>query len=509
MTISTDIIIDSTHRSGNSKFIEKSMANILVIDDDLIFNELMQAQITKLGYDCDTAESLYYGLSSAENTPYDIIFLDVTLPDGNGLAKIQDFKKFKSSPEIVIITGQGDPEGAELAIKNGAWDYIQKPTSLNTVHLTISRALQFRINKSRSGPKQAIVRNGIIGNSQPLMLCLEHLVQVSQGKNNVLITGETGTGKELFARAVHMNSTRAKNQLIVADCTSIPETLAESLLFGHLKGSFTGANARTLGLFMQADGGTLFLDEIGDLSLPVQKSFLRVLQERKVKPIGGKNEMPCDFRLVSATNRNLEKMVTKGTFRKDLYYRLSTSNINLPPLRDRKDDVLPLLDYYLPISCKELNTDLKSYSQDFLEALINYNWPGNIRELINAINTSCSKAMNEDELFIHHLPTDIRAYLAKIKLSAFDRKKANKLEEQQTVETLIRIKKNPQGDYPTYKEARRRIVDNMEKVYFDDLLAHTKKDISKAIQVSGLSRARLYELLKKHSISLKNYNLSN
>jgi len=485
------------------------MAKILVIDDDLIFNELIQAQINKLGYDCDTSVSLYQGLSSAENIPYDIIFLDVTLPDGNGLAKIQDFKTVKSTPEIVIITGQGDPEGAELAIKSGAWDYIQKPTSLNTVKLTLDRALQFRINKTRSGKKQAIVRNGIIGNSQQLLQCLEHLVQVSRGKNNVLITGETGTGKELFARAVHMNSSRAKNQLIVADCTSIPETLAESLLFGHMKGSFTGANARTLGLFMQADGGTLFLDEIGDLSLPVQKSFLRVLQERKVKPIGGKNEMPCDFRLVSATNRNLEKMVAKGTFRKDLYYRLSTSNIHLPPLRDRKDDISSLLDHYLPIFCNELNVDVKSYSQEYVEALLSYNWPGNIRELINAINTSCATGMNDDELCVHHLPTDIRAYLAKIKLSTFDRKKTNKLADQQTVEALIRIRKNPQGDYPTYKEARRRIVDNMEKVYFDDLLAHTKKDISRAIEVSGLSRARLYELLKKHSISLKNYNLSN
>jgi two-component system NtrC family response regulator len=202
-------------------------------------------------------------------------------------------------------------------------------------------------------------------------------------------------------------------------------------------------------------------------------------------------------------------MVAKGTFRKDLYYRLSTSNIHLPPLRDRKDDIPPLLDHYLPIFCKELNVDVKSYSQDYVEALLSYNWPGNIRELISAINTSCATGMNDDELCVHHLPTDIRAYLAKIKLSTFDRKKANKLADQQTVETLIRIRKNPQGDYPTYKKARRRIVDNMEKVYFDDLLAHTKKDISRAIEVSGLSRARLYELLKKHSISLKNYNLSN
>jgi len=485
------------------------MAKILVIDDDLIFNELMQAQIARLGYDCDTADSLYQGLTYAENVPYDIIFLDVTLPDGNGLSKIQNFKTLESSPEIVIITGKGDPEGAELSIKNGAWDYIQKPTSINTVKLIISRALQFRVNKSRSEHKKNIVRNGIIGNSQQLLQCLEHLAQVSRGKNNVLITGETGTGKELFARAVHMNSPRAKNQLIVADCTSIPETLAESLLFGHMKGSFTGADTRTLGLFMQADGGTLFLDEIGDLSMPVQKSFLRVLQERKVKPIGGKNETPCDFRLVSATNRNLEKMVTKGTFRKDLYYRLSTSNIHLPPLRDRKDDILPLLDYYLPISCKELNSDLKGYSQDYVEALLSYNWPGNIRELINSISTSCAKAVNEDELCVHHLPTDIRAYLAKIKLSSLDRNKLTKSTEQKTVETFIRIKKNSLGNYPTYKEARRRIVDNMEKVYFDDLLAHTKKDIAKAIKVSGLSRARLYELLKKHSISVKNYNLSN
>ncbi len=486
------------------------MAEILVIDDDLIFNELMEEQISRLGNDCDTVASLYKGISKAQKAAYDIIFLDVTLPDGNGLSEIQALRNCGSAPEIVILTGYGDPEGAEVAIKNGAWDYIQKPASINTIQLTISRALRYRLSKLQSENSKNVVRNGIIGKSSKKKKGLDHVAQAASSSINVLITGDTGTGKEVFAKAIHLNSKRAGHPFIVADCTSIPETLAESLLFGHQKGAFTGASANSLGLFLQADEGTLFLDEIGDLSLPVQKSFLRVLQERKFRPLGAKEERQSRFRLISATNRNLEKMVTQGVFRKDLYYRLRTIHIHLPSLRERMEDIPLLLDYYIPRVCKEMDIKPKKYSKEFLNACLEYDWPGNVRELVNAVSNSCSNALNDNELYIYHLPVEIRVHLAKRNMNlnadndaAFNNPAVpgNALSPEAAPVSYAA----GTGSFPTYKESRRTVVDQMESRYLRELLKHSSRDFKKACNASGLSRARLYELLKKHSISTKHH----
>lgn len=478
------------------------MAEILVIDDDLIFNELMEEQISRLGHDCDTVSSLYKGISRAREGAYDIVFLDVTLPDGNGLSEIQAFKNAGSSPEIVILTGYGDPEGAEVAIKNGAWDYIQKPASINTIQLTISRALRYRWSKLQSESSRKVVRHGIIGNSAKIKECMEHIAQAAASSINVLITGDTGTGKEILAKAIHLNSNRAGNPFIVADCTSIPETLAESLLFGHQKGAFTGASTKSPGLFMQADEGTLFLDEIGDLSLPVQKSFLRVLQERKFRPLGAKEEKQSKFRLISATNRNLEKMIAEGVFRKDLYYRLRAIHIHLPPLRERMEDIPLLLDHYIPRACKEMDIKTKKYSREYLNACLEYDWPGNVRELVNAVNNSCSNAINDNELFLYHMPVEIRVHLArkKVHISAVNEEAVQSVAPSSQAVTVSYAGAE---SFPTYKESRRAVVDQMESVYLRELLKHSSRDFKEACKVSGLSRARLYELLKKHSISVK------
>lgn len=481
------------------------MAETLVIDDDLIFCEIMQEQISRMGHDCDTASSLQQGITQARKNSYDVVFLDVTLPDGNGLKEIQSFKKLTSHPEIVIITGYGDPEGAEVAIKDGAWDYIQKPATVNTIKLTISRVLRYRVSKTHSETNNKLIRNSIVGNSPRIRECLELVSQAAAGNINVLITGETGTGKEVFAKTIHINSKRSDKSFVVADCTSIPETLAESLLFGHQKGSFTGATANNCGLFMQADQGTLFLDEIGDLSLAVQKSFLRVLQERKFRPLGSKEEKQSEFRLISATNRNLEKMITEGVFRKDLYYRLRTMNIHLPPMRERKEDILPLLDYYVPRVCEEMDISPKKVSGEFLDACLNYTWPGNVREFVNTVNIACSNALDDDTIFVYHLPMEIRVYLAKNNVRSGYEEVSHQpamVRQENNCEPQIRARPDK---YPTYKQSRREVVDRMESRYLRELIQYTSKDFQKACKVSGLSRARLYELLKKHSISIKHF----
>lgn len=481
------------------------MADILVIDDDPIFNELMEEQIARLGHDCDKATHLHQGISKVKKGMYDIVFLDVTLPDGNGLSEIQAFKTSSSTPEIIVITGYGDPEGAEVAIKNGAWDYIQKPASINTIQLTVSRALRYRISKLQSEYSKKVIRNGIIGNSPKVKDCLDLVSQAAASNMNVLLTGDTGTGKEMFAKAMHLNSKRAGNPFIVVDCTSIPETLAESLLFGHQKGSFTGANTNKLGLFEQADEGTLFLDEIGDLSLTIQKSFLRVLQERKFRPLGSKEEKQSRFRLISATNRNLEKMVTDGVFRKDLYYRLRTMHVHLPPLRERKEDISLLLEHYIPIICEEMDVKTKTYSSEFLEACLSYDWPGNVRELVNTVNIACSNALNDDEIFMYHLPVEIRVYMAKKNMNGTEVNEGPGLILGNTQDVESVVYPSNSESYPSYKECRCQVVDKMESRYLRSLLKFSSGDFKKACKVSGLSRARLYELFKKHSISVKNF----
>lgn len=480
---------------------------ILVIDDEVIFSKKMKKQITNLGYKCDKAFNLYNGLLKAKNKPYDAIVIDDHLPDGNVVEKIGEFNSCRSSPEIIIVTAESDPNAAELSIKKGAWDYIPKSVSLDVLQSVLTNIFQYRMGKNKTGKQQKIIRNGIIGKSYKLLKCLDTIAKVAKGEKSVLITGETGTGKELFAKAVHMNSNRAEKMLIVADCTSIPEALAESLLFGHLRGSFTGANNSTIGFFLQADKGTLFLDEIGELSLSLQKSFLRVLQEKKVRPIGSIKEIPCDFRLVSATNRDLESMFSKGLFRKDLYYRLNTTVIHLPPLRERKDDIELLLKHNLQKICTKEDTKPKTYSRGFAEALYNYRWPGNVRELINVIETVCTNASEDDELRVHHLPSNIRAILTKKKLKSGENKNTSTFHTKTTPETVnaaIRINAEQKGKFPTFKESRKKIINELEKAYIEELLAYTNKDFSKACHVSGLSRARLYELLKKHSVLTKN-----
>jgi len=466
------------------------MANVLIIDDDEMLCEILSRRIMDLGHTAETALTLKNGVWMASSKRYDVVFLDVFLPDGNGLNQMPFIQATPSKPEIIIITGAGDPNAAELAVNSGAWDYIQKPFSKNQVTLQLVRALEYREQKSDPQASKVLKRDGLIGSSHQMNACLALLAQTVHSNANVLITGETGTGKELFARAIHDNSLRANRNFVVVDCTVLPEKLAESVLFGHEKGSFTGADKTHVGLIKQADGGTLFLDEVGELPLSIQKTFLRVLQERRFRPVGGKQETVSDFRLVAATNRNIENIVRSSEFRQDLLFRLRSFTIELPPLRDRIRDIGEIAMFHVAKICKRHGIETKSFSPDFFEMLTAYTWPGNIRELVNTLEMVVSVDPLNPILFAKHLPNYIRTNLLRSSVS----KEACISENEE--KAFQRPKR-----FPKLKNWREKSIAEIEKQYLNDLMALTKGNIKDACQTSGLGRARLYELMKKYNIS--------
>jgi len=463
------------------------MATILIIDDDKLICEWIANVVTRLGHHPESAHLIREGLRKAHSEPYDIVFVDVQMPDGNGLEIIPDLKAVRSSPEVIVITGLGDPDEAELAIKCGAWDYLEKPASFDAIKLPILRALEYRAERKPGKSLTVLKRNGIIGDSKKITSCLELLVQAAGSDANVLITGETGTGKELFAKFVHYNSSRAKGNFVVVDCTALPETLVESVLFGHARGAFTGAETSEEGLIKQADGGTLFLDEIGELPSLIQKKFLRVIQEHRFRPVGGRREIESDFRLVAATNRDLEIMVRQGRFREDLFFRLRTLAIESPPLREIPEDIKKLTSFYIHDLCERFGIVEKRASPEFWEIVAEYKWPGNVRELIQALEKALLSAKDEPMLFPKHLPTHIRIQVAR---NSFPLKPESKTKP----EVRSSVPKAP----PKLKEVRAAAVVEAERLYLKDLISFTGGNSGKACRISGLSRSRFYTLLRKH-----------
>ncbi|MBI9082025.1 MAG: sigma-54-dependent Fis family transcriptional regulator [Desulfobacterales bacterium] len=473
------------------------MANVLIIDDDETMSRMLAQLVRRLEHSAEYALTLEGGIGQVVTGRFDVVFLDVNMPDGNGLEALHRIRKMPDPPEVVIITGAGDPDGAEIAIKNGAWDYLQKPLSPKKIVLPLKRVLQYRDNLRATGqPSVILKRESIVGSSAAVQKCLDQLAHASRSGANVLVTGETGTGKELFARALHNNSPRAGRKLIVVDCAALPENLVESMLFGHEKGAFTGADRPFEGLIRQADGGTLFLDEIGELSPSLQKSFLRVLQEKRFRPIGGNREVHSDFRLVAATNRGLEQMVSAGRFRSDLYYRLKAMAIHLPPLRERPKDITELMMHHTTKICSKFGIRAKGFSPDFIEMLCLYHWPGNVRELVNALEHAVSSAQSEPILFPTHLPDHIRIVIAR---AAVDQDNPKGSRPQPPPSVTIPEQAVPTA-LPPYKVFRKTVLAEAEKGYFDRLMTLAQGDIRQACRISGLGRTRLYDLLKKNGI---------
>ncbi len=469
------------------------MARILIIDDDESMRHVLSRTVRRLEHEPVTAATLAEGRDMTRSGDFDIIFLDVHLPDGNGLTILTELTQAGSRPEVIIITGHGDPDGAELAITNGAWDYIEKTHSVQQISLTLKRAVAHHEERKRksSGRVKALRRKGIIGESGALTRALDLVAQASESDSGVLITGETGTGKELFAQTIHHNSPRADGPFIAVDCAALPEHLVESILFGHAKGAFTGAEKDQTGLILQADGGTLFLDEVCEMPVNVQKAFLRVLQERTVRPLGGKKERPSNFRLISATNQNPEKMVRDRSFREDLLYRIQSVRIHLPPLRERTGDIRPLAGYLLENICERSGVPGKTGSHDFFEVLEDYPWPGNVREMINTLEHAVGAAGSSPQLYAQHLPPMLRAKVARARVVG--------PREEPDADEPESVPQAPEN-IPPLNEYRDTVYARAEKNYLQQLLQSTGSNMKEALRISSLSQSRLYALLKKHGL---------
>jgi two-component system NtrC family response regulator len=343
----------------------------------------------------------------------------------------------------------------------------------------------------------ALKLEGIIGKSPQMRACYDLVAQAASNDTNVLIYGETGTGKELFAKAIHTNSPRFSRYFVVVDCAALPASLVESALFGHEKGAFTSADRAQVGLIKQADGGTLFLDEVGELPMEMQKAFLRVLQERRFRPVGSRFETESDFRLVAATNRDLDQLAAQGQFRPDLLFRLRALSIDLPPLRARPDDIKELALFHTAQVCDKWGIGLKGFAPEFLKALMVYDWPGNVRELFNTMDGALAEARYEPTLFPKHLPSQIRIKLARAAV-----RKENSLSYPNRLNRPHRPDELAidQG-LPKLRDFRQAAVDEAEKQYLVELMSLTGGKVQEACRIAELSLPRLYALLKKYAIS--------
>ena len=363
------------------------MSRILVIDDERSIRNSLRDVLEYEKFNVDEAEDGIRGLSAINNNNYDLIFCDIKMPKFDGIEVLE--AALEKNPELVfvMISGHGTVETAVDAIKKGAFDFIQKPIDLNRLLVTVRNALEKKDLKEETKTLKRKISSkkntDIVGESDAINEIKALIEKVAQTDARVLITGENGTGKELIARQIHKQSTRNKNSFIEVNCAAIPSELIESELFGHEKGAFTSAHKLRKGKFEQAIGGTLFLDEIGDMSLSAQAKVLRALQEKKITRVGGEKELTVDVRVLAATNKNLKEEIAKGNFREDLYHRLSVILIESPALKTRKDDIELLINFFTEDICKEQGFTSKEFTTKSIEALSNYNWPGNIRELRN------------------------------------------------------------------------------------------------------------------------------
>lgn len=466
-----------------NKNIAESKPNILVVDDEDDFLTCAKDLVAAWNFEVDTAQTGYEALQRISLYQYDLVILDVIMPLISGIETLRRIRKIDRDVPIVVLTGDGRIETAVEAMRGGAHDYISKPVDWNKLQVVVKNAIAMRslkreVSRLKNQLSAKYEHANIIGSCVKMREVYLAIDRVVDSDVTLIIRGESGTGKELLARAVHFNGNRKDSPFVAVNCAAIPESLLESELFGHEKGSFTGAITQRLGKFEQAHKGTLFLDEIGEMTPMTQAKILRALQEKRIERIGGSSSIPIDVRVISATNKNLETMVETGEFREDLYYRISVYPIILPPLRERREDIPQLIGFFTDKLNKKMKRKIKTVSDDALEYVMRYNWPGNVRELENVMERAMLNC-NSDTLRPEHFPITITAHELRDSSNGF------KIDFQKAISLA--------QDVPSWEEVECEICRLALKL--------TNKNISEAATRLGIGRTTLYRKLKKYNLS--------
>jgi len=450
---------------------------ILIIDDEAAIRDSMKMILEYEGYEFAGAATGQDGLNIIEREPPDIVFLDIKMPGMDGLEVLGRIKATNDTLPVVIVSGHATIETAVEATKKGAFDFIEKPLSRDRIDLTVRNALdQSRLKDENRSLKQTLeARYQMIGDGPTLRQAMEAIRRAAPTNATVLIQGESGVGKELVARMIHRNSLRSRERFVQVNCAAIPDDLIESELFGHEKGSFTGATEKQIGKFEQADHGTIFLDEIGDMSLKTQAKVLRVLQEGEVERLGSARTIKVDVRVIAATNKNLEDEIEQGRFRDDLYFRLAVIPISVPPLRDRSGDIPALVKHFVEFFSREHNVRPKRVSAAALDVLQHHRWKGNIRELRNTIERLVIMAP-ADEITVNELPEALR------------------------VDRPPRPADNKNSEAGGSAGTLRGFKELAERKFLVEKLRENGWNISKTAEIIGTPRSNLYKKLEQYNI---------
>jgi nitrogen regulation protein NR(I) len=470
------------------------LRKVLIIDDDDQLRRSFEKLLTSEGYQVSTAASGEAGIETIKSSPPELVLLDVRLPGMNGLETFKVIHDIDPKLQVIVMTAFGTTDTAIEATKLGAFDYVLKPFDIPDMLTVISRAIETsRFVNSPIGVNQDpqdISSDAIIGSSSAMQDIYKSIGHVAPTNATVLIRGESGTGKELVARAVYQYSQRDKKPFTVINCVAIPDTLLESELFGYEKGAFTGASHRRIGKIEQAHRGTVFLDEIGDMPTGIQAKLLRLLQEKNIERLGGRESISIDVRIIAATNRNLEKAIEEGRFREDIYYRLKVVTIWLPPLRDRKEDIPMLTEFILSRYSEELGIKNPGITDRALRFMSSYSWPGNVRELANTLQ----KAL----IFNQGLPVDKEDVSQAISDSESGTEKEDKLDDDLLKRWVHqRLSSSEQSDLFN------TCIDELSTILISETLSQTDGNRSKAARLLGLSRPTLHSKIDKYQLHLK------
>jgi two-component system response regulator GlrR len=467
-----------------------SLGKILVVDDDKNLIEVVKMRLESANYAVTAAATEQEAIQAVKGQALDLCLLDLMLADQDGIALMGEIHAVNPELPAIILTAHGSIESAVEAMRKGAYSYLTKPFEPRDLLLQIERALEHRRLNSEVKRLKGLLEekynfDNIIARSAKMRSVLDIVARIAKLDSTVYLYGESGTGKELIAKAIHFASDRRDQPFVALNCAALPETLLESELFGHEKGAFTGALRSTKGLFTQAHGGTLVLDEIGDMPLATQSKLLRALQERQFYPVGGDSPVEVDVRVIVATNKDLQELVQRGLFRDDLFYRIHVIPIQLPPLRERKEDIVPLVDQFLTKFSQQMKKDVKGITPEVLKMMMLHDWPGNVRELENAIEYAV--AMTQKDVITEDC-------VLQAKSAGSEAPKG--LSHQRYL--------NGDEALKPLKDAR----DAFEKDYLVQVLSMTEGNVTQAAKLAGKYRADLYDLLKKHDLSVESFKKS-